>query len=151
MVSTGTKLHQQTKKSIRQRAGPLQTSIKKFNGYCDQLAQLAKPEWNIPLPDHLSLHVEEMKDDPALYEDVWVSRTDDSQGPQRWMTDEKVRRGIRAMLYIDRCKEERLRLYRESDNMVEWYRLRLTAMELVLRTHKGTSNRPHSSSTYLRL
>lgn len=118
----GTKVHQKTRASIQKRTGPLQTAIRKFNGYCDKLAELANPDWGIAIPRRLDGRVDELKEDPELYEDVWVYPT--AGGPPRWMVDQNVRSGIKAMLKIERCQEEHRRLYLESDNLLRWYRRR---------------------------
>ena len=48
-------------------------------------------------------------------EDVWISRTPGTL--PRWLEDSDVREGIRAMLKIDQCREEHLRLGIEADNL----------------------------------
>lgn len=123
----GTKLHQKTRASIQKRTGPLQTAIRKFNGYCDKLASLANPAWDIAVPRRLESKIDELKEDPELYEDVWVYPS--KGGPPRWMVDPSVRSGIKAMLKIERCREERRRLYLEGDNLVRWYHRRADLLE----------------------
>ena len=65
-------------------------------------------------------------------EDVWITPSNESQLP-RWLEDLDVRNGIRALLKLDRCEEERQRLEMESKNMCHWYGQKLMAIELALR------------------
>ena len=73
VVSTGTKLHQQTHKAISKRRPALMTAIRKFNKYCETLEKLYDPSWKIPLPLLLSLQLATLQDQPSLMEDVWIT------------------------------------------------------------------------------
>ena len=68
----------------------------------------------------------------GLMEDVWITPSNSADLP-RWLEDLDVRKGIRAMLRSDRCKEERERLDFESDNMCRWFGNKLTSIEIALR------------------
>lgn len=131
----GTKLHQKTLNSIQKRTEPIRNAIKKYNGYCTTLQETADPSWNIALPRALTVKIDGLKDDPELYEDVWVERGD--VAPPRWLTDGNVRNGIRAQLRLLRCQEERNRLYIEADNLVQWYKLRRTSLARVSQHSDG--------------
>ncbi|KAI1790619.1 hypothetical protein LXA43DRAFT_882467 [Ganoderma leucocontextum] len=135
MVS-GTKLHQQTRKAIAKRTPALLTAIRKFNNYCDLLAEQYQPAWEFPLPTRLPTTLNELREDSSLLADVWVTRV--SPTIPRWLKDVEVRQGIRAMLMKDRCLEERRRLGSEADNMWRWYGLELAAVELAIRDPKNT-------------
>ncbi|TFK54454.1 hypothetical protein OE88DRAFT_1624486 [Heliocybe sulcata] len=127
----GTKLHQQTRKTMSKRRPALLGAIRKFNKYCDALQQLHKLEWRVPVPSKLSTDLSTLKDDPILLQDVWIEPCD--VDPPRWLYDSNVRVGIRAMLKIDRCREERRRLGIEADNLGRWFGRELAALELALR------------------
>lgn len=86
-----------------------------------------------------------MKDDLDLYEDVWISRTETV--PPRWLTDPNLRDGIRAQHRLDRCQEERIRLYREADNLQRWYRTRHVALEAVCASSSPDGKRIRYSTT----
>ena len=128
----GTKLHQSTLKAIQKRKPVLLTAIRKFNKYCATLAKLHKPEWGIPLPAPLPVTLDSLRGNGStiLMEDVWISRTPGSL--PRWLEDSDMREGIRAMLKIDQCKEERLRLGIEADNLCRWFGQELSAVETAL-------------------
>jgi hypothetical protein len=63
-------------------------------------------------------------------EDVWI--TPSPQEIPRWLDDPDVREGIRAMLKVDRCLEERRRLGNEADNMCRWFGRELEAIEVAI-------------------
>ena len=111
------------------------TAIRKFNKYCDALAELSDPATNIPLPQHLKTELSLLRDDPYLMEDVWVHPSTTAAPP--WLTDIKVRKGIRAMLKDDRCVEEYCHLGREADNLCRWFGQELAAIELAIQTNTG--------------
>lgn len=80
---------------------------------------LLNPEWGIPIPKPLPTTIHQLKETSHLMEDVWIEPT---SGPiPRWLESLDVREGIRAMLKLDRCKEERVRLGKEADNMCRWF------------------------------
>ncbi|KAG6849090.1 hypothetical protein H0H93_011358, partial [Arthromyces matolae] len=106
--SLGTKLHQATRKAISKRKPALMNAIRKFNGYCAKLASLHKAEWNIPVPEALPLELASLRESSLLHEDVWITKSEGDL--PLWLKDVQVRQGIRALLKVDRCLEERRRL-----------------------------------------
>jgi hypothetical protein len=68
-------------------------------------------------------------------EDVWIKR--DFGKTPRWIESPEVREGIRAMLSLDQCREERQRLGREADNMCQWFGNELTYTEIVIADPKS--------------
>ncbi|KAH0832248.1 hypothetical protein J3R83DRAFT_13222, partial [Lanmaoa asiatica] len=128
----GTKLHQQTRKAIAKRQPALMSAIRKYNIYCQQLEALYDPSWSIPLPTPLPTKLNDLRNHQSLMEDVWI--TPSVGHIPRWMEDEDVRSGIRAMLKGDRCLEEQLRLGMEADNLCRWFGDELATVELALRT-----------------
>ncbi|KAI9453747.1 hypothetical protein HD554DRAFT_2199295 [Boletus coccyginus] len=128
----GTKLHQQTRKAISKRQPALMSAIRKFNSYCEQLEELHDPAWSIPLPTPLPTKLNDLRNDQSLMEDVWITPSE-GQIP-RWLEDQVVRDGIRAMQKRDRCLEEQRRLGIEADNLCRWYGAELAAVELAMHT-----------------
>lgn len=128
----GTKLHQQTQKAISKRTPALMTAIRKFNKYCEELEALYKDEWGFPLPQALPTELGALRDEPDLLADVWISPV--AGNTPRWLEDSDTRQGIRAMLTLDRCREERRRLGIEADNLCRWYGQELLGVELALRS-----------------
>ncbi|KAG1887308.1 hypothetical protein F4604DRAFT_1917113 [Suillus subluteus] len=111
----GTKLHQQTRKAIAKRQPALMTMIHKFNSYCERLEDLYDPSWGVPLPAPLPTKLADLRNDPTLMEDVWI--TPSVGDVPRWMEDTDVRDGIRALLKRQQCQEEQRRLGLEADNL----------------------------------
>ncbi|KIK01824.1 hypothetical protein K443DRAFT_122207 [Laccaria amethystina LaAM-08-1] len=128
----GTKLHQYTMKAIKKRTPALLTAIRKFNSYCSRLAELHNPDWGIPLPTALPTKLDELRGNGStiLMEDVWISQAP-GEVP-RWLEDVDVWEGIRAMLKIERCHEERVRIGAEADNLCRWFGREMSAVEVAL-------------------
>ncbi|KAH6890083.1 hypothetical protein BKA70DRAFT_1120762 [Coprinopsis sp. MPI-PUGE-AT-0042] len=131
-----TKLHQKARANIQKRAPALTNAIKRFNKKVDQLKDLYKPEWIIPLPDKLPTDLGQLKGDPNLLTDVWVSMSEGEEVPP-WLSDPEVREEIAAMHAQDRCSEERVRVGIERDNMCRWFRKEFLAVEIALRSESG--------------
>lgn len=105
------------------------TAIRKFNSYCERLASLYEPSWGIPLPSPLPTKLTELRNDPKLMEDVWI--TPSVGEVPRWLEDSCIRDGIHA-LKRDRCEEEQIRLSIEADNLCRFFGDELAALELAL-------------------
>ncbi|TFK16874.1 hypothetical protein FA15DRAFT_683652 [Coprinopsis marcescibilis] len=100
----GIKMHQHIRHTISKRTPALETAVKRFNRYCAELAAMHRPEWNIPLPEPLPAKLGDLRNDPGLLEDVWISPSNVEIPP--WLNDPSVREGIRGMLRQDRCLED---------------------------------------------
>ncbi|KAF7337111.1 hypothetical protein MVEN_02148700 [Mycena venus] len=116
--SLGTKLHQATRKAISKRQPALLRSITKFNTYCAELEEQRPEGCPIPIPSPLSTQLNGLRNDPSLYEDVWI--TPSAGQIPRWLDDVDVRDGIRSLHVLDRCFEEQARLQLECTNMSRW-------------------------------
>ncbi|KAG1857649.1 hypothetical protein C8R48DRAFT_775569 [Suillus tomentosus] len=127
----GTKLHQQTRKAIAKWQPVLMTAIRKFNSYCEQLESHYDISSGIPLLSPLPTKLADLRADPTLMEDVWI--TPSVGEVPRWLEDCEVRDGIRALLKHDRCQEEQLRLRTEADNLCRFFGEELAALELAVR------------------
>lgn len=136
-MTIGTNAHQLTRKAIGKRQPALQGAVRRFNTLRLKLAELRKPEWNIPIPSELPTTISELRDHSDLMEDVWI--TPSTVAIPKWLEDEKARRGIRAMLKLDQCRDEVLRLGREADNMCHWYGQELRRVEVAISQPSSTS------------
>jgi hypothetical protein len=127
----GTNLHQKITKKVTKRAPALVTAIQKFNGLTIQIKQLKKPEFNIPTPQALPTNLAELrKPGSEIWEDIWTTCLD-KKAP-KWLESKEARDSIRAMLKLDRCKEEMKRLAAEADNLCNWYGRELASIETAL-------------------
>ncbi|KAJ6531047.1 hypothetical protein B0H19DRAFT_1082031 [Mycena capillaripes] len=93
-------------------------AITKFNAYCAQLEELQPLQCNLPIPSPLSTQLNGLRNDPTLYEDVWITLSV-GQIPC-WLDDSDVRDGIRSLHVVDRSIEEEERPKLESTNMSNW-------------------------------
>ena len=134
------KLHQQTRKAIAKRQPALMAAIRKFNTYCERLAELHDPSCSIPIPNPLPTKLAELRADQSLVEDVWI--TPSSGAVPLWISDRDVRSGIRGMLKSDHCLEEHCRLGLEADNLCRWYSNELATIELALLCPESKSTGP---------
>ncbi|KAJ7832793.1 hypothetical protein B0H14DRAFT_3711922, partial [Mycena olivaceomarginata] len=114
----GTKMHQTTRKAITRRQPALLRSIRKFNSYCCELERLRPSTCHIPIPSPLPTRLNGLRTDPTLHEDVWIEPC--VGRIPRWLDDENVRDGIRALHIFDRCREEGARLNAERCNLRGW-------------------------------
>ncbi|KAG2088052.1 uncharacterized protein F5147DRAFT_748049 [Suillus discolor] len=115
-----------------QQALALMTALHKFNAYCERLEELYDPTYSIPLPMPLPTKLNDLRNDQSLMEDVWI--TPSTGDVPRWLEDQDICDGIRAMLKRDRCIEEKQRLGLEADNLCRWFGNELSAIELALLT-----------------
>lgn len=122
-------------KAISKRQPALMSAIRKFNSYCERLDSLYDPSWGIPLPAPLPTKLVELRSDPGLMEDVWVTPSV-GEVPQ-WLDDTSIRDGIRGLLKRDRCREEQVWLGIEADNLCRFFGNELAALELALRSPKS--------------
>ncbi|KAL0062006.1 hypothetical protein AAF712_011162 [Marasmius tenuissimus] len=118
---SGTRNHQIALKNMTKRKATFANSVRKFNQFCAYLETNYKQHYNIPVPRPLPVTIAALRDSETndLWEDVWITN---SKPPPRWLTDDNARKGIRAVLSLDRCAEERLRLSKESKNICMWFR-----------------------------
>jgi len=129
-VLLGTKLHQQTRKAIAKHQPALMAAIRKYNNYCEQLSQLYNPTWVVSLPTPLPTTLIDLRNDPTLMQDVWI--TPSTGEVPRWLEDIDMHDGICALLKHKRCLEEQRRLGIEADNMCQWFGHKLTAIQVAL-------------------
>ncbi|EDQ98442.1 uncharacterized protein LACBIDRAFT_335960 [Laccaria bicolor S238N-H82] len=123
----GTKIHQNTRNAIAKCKPALLRSIRKFNNYCEQLAAMYRPDWELPLPDALPVKLNDLRNSPLLMEDIWITCT--TLEVPHWLQEVEVWVGIQAMLKLDHCLEECRRLGVEADNLCCWFGRELLALE----------------------
>ncbi|KZV97794.1 hypothetical protein EXIGLDRAFT_580691, partial [Exidia glandulosa HHB12029] len=126
----GAFLHQRTLRGMKKRTPALVRAVARYNALCDALRAKLPEGLDFPLPEKLPIHLAELRNDPALLEDVWIEGVQGRSAP--WLVDASVRRGIRAVHTIDRCNEEEVRLAREEDALYGWLKTKLAAVYAAL-------------------
>ncbi|KAL0575864.1 hypothetical protein V5O48_006114 [Marasmius crinis-equi] len=123
----GTRSHQLARKNMAKRKTAFENLIRRFNQSCAYLEANYKDGYNIPVPRTLPVNISSLRDADScdLWEDVWITN---STPPPRWLTDDGVRKGIRAVITLERCTEERQRLAKEAANLCLWFRDELYAL-----------------------
>ncbi|KZO98287.1 hypothetical protein CALVIDRAFT_478704 [Calocera viscosa TUFC12733] len=110
-------------------------AVERYNRYVTQMELIFQPSWKIPLPARLEVEdLQNPTEDHALWQDVWWPTM---AQPPLWVTDEKIRKGITAVLLLDRCIEEERRLRLEGDNLERWWMEQMRALISVRRDAEG--------------
>ncbi|RDB23171.1 hypothetical protein Hypma_009676 [Hypsizygus marmoreus] len=117
------KLHNHVRSSVKRHEPGVVQLANKYNKLCDELATLkrsgkALAKATIPAKiEREGLFKLDVDDD--IWQDIGLDDDSDAAIPA-WLGDENTRTGIKAMLELDRCKEEEQRLGMEHCTMQEW-------------------------------
>jgi hypothetical protein len=121
------KLEAHTKQQVKRKEPGIQTLARKYNSLCKDLVDMIKlkkaPQGAVaPLPIEMDgLFKLDIDDD--IWQDIGLTdENDENVEIPAWLGDENVRQGIKSMLDIDRCIEERDRLIAECISMRQWMR-----------------------------
>ncbi|KAJ7302004.1 hypothetical protein DFH08DRAFT_919019 [Mycena albidolilacea] len=108
--------------------------------YAHTEAAKAPPHSMAPLPIPAD-HVWQLDLDDDIWQDVGLDDDEISAEPPLWLCDEKVRSGIRAMLELDRCKEENVRLKKERCAMQVWFAEEWQVVNLALEQAESAADK----------
>ncbi|KAJ7327954.1 hypothetical protein DFH08DRAFT_710067 [Mycena albidolilacea] len=125
-LATDDKLRVHTESAIKRREPTITKIAAEYNKLCAKIAKLIKagqaPRGAIapvPIPPN---GLWQLDVDDAIFQDVGLYDRDADGEPPLWLCDEKVRAGIKAVLELDRCDEEDVRLQRETLGLRVWFR-----------------------------
>ncbi|KAK7438566.1 hypothetical protein VKT23_017901 [Stygiomarasmius scandens] len=110
------RLHEHTEDSVKRRDPSIQQLAQKYNRKAPRNAIAPQP---IDVSKLFNLDV-----DDEIWQDIGLNydeASDQDTSPPPWLADEKMRKGIRAMLELDRCEEEEERLGVERKAMRTWF------------------------------
>ncbi|KAJ7080331.1 hypothetical protein C8R44DRAFT_894812 [Mycena epipterygia] len=121
------KLYSHTEAAVKRREKGIQNLALEYNKQCAKIAQLVRDK-NAPrgalaprqIPDG---QLWKLDVDDEIWEDVGLddNETEQQTAPPPWLCDDDVRAGIKALLQIDRCREEDVRLKKERAAMQVWF------------------------------
>ncbi|THU94400.1 hypothetical protein K435DRAFT_820010 [Dendrothele bispora CBS 962.96] len=118
-------LKEHTADSVKRRDPDIQQLAQKYNKLVQEMRDLVmtkKAPRNAVVPEFIDTKkIFNVDVDDTIWQDTGLNGEDDGQAPPAWLADEKVRRGIQAMLEVDRCDEEDERLGVEMKSMKEWF------------------------------
>lgn len=113
----------QVKKSINNREQGLKILAQSYNREVNVMKTLkdSYPHYhNYVVPKSLDLsNLFQLDVFSAIWDDFGLDEAEEIE-PQLWQSDDLVRQGIRAMLELDRCKEEEERLWWEISSLSRW-------------------------------
>ncbi len=121
------KLEAHAKQQMKRKEPGIQTLARKYNTLCNDLVDLIKakkaPRGAVaPLPIEMD-RLFKLDIDDNIWQDVGLTDdNDESVEIPAWLGDEYVQKGIKFLLELDRCMEERRRLISECISMRQWLR-----------------------------
>ncbi|KAJ7627710.1 hypothetical protein DFH06DRAFT_1338877 [Mycena polygramma] len=120
------KLHAHTASAVKRREPTISKIAADYNKLCTEITKLindgkaphgAIAPLQIPAKGLWQLDV-----DNIIFQDAGLDDSvDNDDEPPAWLSDEKVRAGIKALLELDRCDEEDARLRREKVALRTWF------------------------------
>jgi hypothetical protein len=126
-ILTEQKLYSHTESAVKRREKGIQNLALEYNKQCAKVAQLIRDK-NAPrgafaprsIPDG---QLWKLDVDDEIWEDVGLDddETEQQTTPPLWLCDDGVRAGIKALLQIDRCREEDVRLKKERAALQVWF------------------------------
>ncbi|KAJ7117187.1 hypothetical protein C8R44DRAFT_832432 [Mycena epipterygia] len=122
------KLYSHTESAVKRREPAIGKLNLQYNKLCADLAQIIKdgqapPGTQPPLPI-APKQLWQLDVDDGIWQDVGLDEDDAEAAagePPLWLSDEKVRTGIKAMLELDRCDEEDAILKKERCALQVWF------------------------------
>ncbi|KAJ7474951.1 hypothetical protein FB451DRAFT_1034933 [Mycena latifolia] len=125
--------------AIKRREPNIAKLANSYNKICEEIAALIKAKQApagavapLPVP---SKGLYQLDVDDVIWQDLGL---DDQEGtPPRWLSDDNIRSGIRALLQKDRCEEEAPRLKRERKHLQIWFATEWQAVEQAISLSEG--------------
>ncbi|KAJ7622490.1 hypothetical protein FB45DRAFT_1032157 [Roridomyces roridus] len=125
--------------AIKRREPNISRLVQTYNKLCEQIQSLiskkkAPPHSVAPLPVP-SKGIYQLDVDDVIWQDLGLD--EEESRPPLWLSDEKVRTGIRAMLMVDRCNEESARLMREHAHLFVWFQNEWKTIQMAIAQSEG--------------
>ena len=132
----GTKLHQQTRQGMARRRPKLTSLINEYNSCCDQIESLAGNPPRVPIPAKLPTLASKLKEDENLFLDVQICIDGLEMGEEPLWMKESVRKAMKNYQITKQVTEEKIRLRKEAENLINCYGEELTVAEVTVRISK---------------
>jgi hypothetical protein len=118
------KLREHTEASVKRRQPGILQLANHYNNLCTQMQALIRqkkaPQGVIPPLPIARDGLFKLDVDDDIWQDVGLD-DESTEALPGWLSDEKVRLGIRSLLEVERCEEEERRLETERCVMQEWF------------------------------
>ncbi|THU81002.1 hypothetical protein K435DRAFT_694536 [Dendrothele bispora CBS 962.96] len=117
-------LHTHTRDAVQRREPGILALATKYNKLCDEMSQLIQqrkaPRFAVAPAKIQRGSLFDLDVDEDIWQDIGLE-DEPSTNPPLWLCNENVRKGIRAMLELDRCEEEMERLRVQRNALQEWF------------------------------
>ncbi|KAK7459491.1 hypothetical protein VKT23_009474 [Stygiomarasmius scandens] len=138
------RLKDHTSDSVKRREPGIQQLAFKYNKLVKEMRDLItvkKAPRNAIAPECIDTkNLFDLDVDDVIWQDIGLTDDDDSHGlPPPWLADENTRKGIQAMLEVDRCDEEDERLAVEMKSLQEWF---IEEWEVLMKTMEKIEDEP---------
>jgi hypothetical protein len=121
---TDNKVHDHTRASVQKRDPSIQQLARDYNKLCDRMRELIaqrRAPQGVTVPEKVEMvGLFALDVDDAIWQDVGLA-DEDPINPPLWMCNEDIRKGIKALLELDRCVEEEARLIHERRALQVWF------------------------------
>lgn len=118
------KIRAHTQDSVQRRDPSIQVLVTKYNTLCKKMATLIAKQRaprNAHAPHPISpAGIWALDVDDEIWQDLGLEDDADLQHPPLWLSNDKVKQGIRGILLRDRADEELRRLRNERRGLYEW-------------------------------
>jgi hypothetical protein len=116
------KLKTHSERQLKRKDPGIKTLARKYNALCAEMMRMISSGEAPPNAVSPCLLGQEGLYSLDVDDDIWgdAGLMDVDGEPPRWLADEDIRSGIKAMLNVDRCGEEMDRLVKECAALCQW-------------------------------
>lgn len=150
------RINEHTQDSVKRRDPGIAELARKYNRLCEEMATIIQrqkaPRYAIAPPKIEMDGLFALDVDDEIWLDIGLGYDDDEEhenqsSPPLWLSNDEVRKGIRALLERDRCEEERTRLVDERRAMQEWFSEEWKVVTAASEENRKCTSSPGKKST----
>ena len=122
-MTSGSHHSSTTEASVKVQDPNIQVLACKYNRLVNEIIQVVKEnKKHVLLPLHIDLNnLFALDVDDDIWQDIGLTKSDNTTEPPPWLCDEDICEGIKAMLEEDRCIEEQRQLAIEKQSLQDWF------------------------------